>query len=257
MSDTVLFISDLHLSPRRPAMLALFEAFLAGPARRARRLYVLGDLFDYWVGDDMAGLDPAYGRVQAALAALAGAGTAVAVCRGNRDFLLGADFARAAGATLLGEETVIDLHGRRTLLMHGDSLCSDDLGHQAWRRQVLDPAWQAEFLALDLGERVARAQSLRSRSETRKRQLPSAIMDVTPETVAACMRRHRVDRLVHGHTHRPACHRFRLDGAPAERWVLGDWYSRGSVLVCTPAGWTLETLPPGPAAQPPRISAGV
>jgi len=238
---TILFISDLHLSPERPQIVELFKNFLVGPARSARSLYILGDLFDYWVGDEMVSSD-GWSDVVTCLRGLSKAGVEIAVVRGNRDFLMGDDFAAASGSRLLPEESVVNIHGTAALIMHGDSLCTDDTEHQAWRRQVLGSQWQQEFLAQPLGQRIRIARSLRSESESRKKTKPMDIMDVSQETVIQRMRHHGVSRLIHGHTHRPAVHELQLDGAPARRYVLGDWYEQGSVLTCTPEQWKLDSL---------------
>ena len=240
MAET-LFIADLHLDPARPDAIALCHEFLTTRARHSAGLYILGDLFEYWIGDDQPvdGLTP----VLDALAALGAAGVPVYCQHGNRDFLLGADFAARTGLTLLPEAVVVDLYGRPTLLLHGDTLCTDDHAYQALRRQLRDPAWQREFLALPLAERIRQARALRERSMSATREKDEAIMDVNPQAVAEAMRAHGVRHLIHGHTHRPAIHHFTLDDAPAERIVLGDWYRQGSVLSVDAAGARLETLP--------------
>lgn len=235
-----LFISDLHLDPDRPAITALFLEFVGGIGGRADALYILGDLFEAWVGDDD---DAEPNRsVCAALAACAAAGTPVYVMHGNRDFLLGERFAREAGCTLLDDPARIDLYGTPTLLMHGDLLCTDDIEYQAFRRQARSTAWQAELLAKPLAERRAIASEMRRVSREKTGGKPEAIMDVTADAVVAAMRDHGTDRLIHGHTHRPAQHELVIDGRPAQRIVLGDWYDQGSVLACTPEGCALETL---------------
>ncbi len=242
MEKPTLFISDLHLHPSRPAITALFLDFLDEAARRARALYILGDLFEYWLGDEAVGLE-AWRPIIAGLQRATAAGLEVYVMHGNRDFLLGEGFARATGCGLLAEPARIDLNGVPTLLMHGDVLCTDDVEYQAFRAVVRDPAWQREFLARPLAEREALARQLRELSQQSTAQKKPQIMDVTPQAVAAVMRAHGVRRLIHGHTHRPGEHLFELDGEPAWRLVLGDWYEQGSVLSCTPAGCRLDTLP--------------
>jgi UDP-2,3-diacylglucosamine hydrolase len=167
----------------------------------------------------------------------------VAVMHGNRDFLLGARFAQDTGCQLLPDETVVDLHGTKTLLMHGDTLCSDDHAYQQFRRMVQHPKWIADFLAKPVVERAAFAREARAVSQATHAVKQPEIMDVTPATVEATMRRHGVRRLIHGHTHRPFHHRFTLDGQPAERIVLGDWYEQGSVLTCTADACLLDSLP--------------
>lgn len=223
-----LFISDLHLDEARPHIVELFEDFLANEARRADALYILGDLFESWIGDDDDAPLPA--RVASALKALGDSGVPIHFIAGNRDFLLGADYARRAGMTILEDGTVVDLHGTPTLLMHGDTLCTDDAAYLAFRKQVRDPAWQRQFLAQPLAARRAFAQQARNASREHTSQAAMAIMDVNPRAVEAALRHVHVTRMVHGHTHRPALHDFELDGAPAQRIVLGDWYEQGSVL---------------------------
>jgi UDP-2,3-diacylglucosamine hydrolase len=225
-----LFISDLHLDESRPQIVDLFEQFLLRDARSASALYILGDLFESWIGDDDdSGLAS---RVADALGRMGRRGVAIYFMHGNRDFLLGADYARCAGMTLLDDPSVIDLDGEPTLLMHGDTLCTDDVEYQRFRTRVRDPAWQATFLARPLDERRAFAAQARDESRRHTATAMPQIMDVNQEAVAAAMRSHGVRRLIHGHTHRPATHRFSLDGEAAERIVLGDWYEQSSVLVC-------------------------
>lgn len=237
---TTLLVSDLHLDAARPGITRLFLDFLAGEARRAEALYVLGDLFEAWVGDDDPGEPGA--SVCAALKALSGAGVPVYLMRGNRDFLYGNDVAARCGATLLPDPCVVDLHGRPTLLMHGDLLCSDDLAYQAFRRQVRDPEWQATFLAQPLEARQAFAARARAASREHQSGVAEAITDANDTTVADTMSRHGVDRLIHGHTHRPAIHATTVGGRPATRVVLGDWYDQGSVLRVDADGLALSRL---------------
>ena len=237
---TTLLVSDLHLDAGRPGITQLFLDFLAGQARQADALYVLGDLFEAWVGDDDPGEPGA--SVCAALQALANSGVPVFLMRGNRDFLFGPGIAARCGATLLPDPCVVDLHGRPTLLMHGDLLCSDDAGYQAFRRQVRDPAWQASFLAQPLEARQAFAAKARAASREHQSGMAESITDTNAATVAAAMSHHGVDRLVHGHTHRPAIHAVTVDGRPATRVVLGDWYDQGSVLRVDADGLALSRL---------------
>jgi UDP-2,3-diacylglucosamine hydrolase len=224
-----LFISDLHLSRERPALIEAFQALLAGPVRAAGALYVLGDLFDVWLGDDQL-RDPLAADVAAALAASADAGVRVYLQRGNRDFLLGERFARAAGATLLPDAIVHPLHGTPTLLMHGDQLCTDDLKYQRYRTWWADPAHRRRFLALPWFARRGIGAILRGASRRANRGKAEAIMDVSDDAVAAALREHRVSRLIHGHTHRPARHEHIVDDVRRERLVLADWYDRASYL---------------------------
>lgn len=235
-----LFISDLHLSPERPAITALFERFLDHAPGDAGGLYILGDLFEAWAGDDDLS-EPFNARVVNALARVA-ARMPLYVMHGNRDFLLGPAFARASGARLLPDPSVISLHGTPTLLMHGDTLCTDDTDYQRFRAQVRDARWQADFLAQPLAARKAQIAALRSRSETEKAGKPAAIMDVNPRAVEAALRQHATPRLIHGHTHRPARHAHRVDGMLCERWVLPDWYEQGGYLRCDANGCTLHAL---------------
>ncbi len=239
---STLFISDLHLDASRPAATAALRSLLAGEARRADALYILGDLFEAWVGDDDPGEPGA--STCAGLRALVAAGVPVFLMRGNRDFLYGPEMAARTGATLLPDPCVVDLYGRPTLLMHGDLLCSDDLAYQAFRAQVRDPAWQAQFLAQPLAARQAFAAQARAASQAHQQGVPENITDVTPATVAETMIRYGVDRLIHGHTHRPAVHAIDLAGRRATRVVLGDWYEQSSVLRVSPDGLSLGATGP-------------
>ena len=235
-----LFISDLHLDRERPEILSLFCDFLREEAARADAVYILGDLFEYWIGDDdpAEALQPAIGGLRD----LTASGVPVFFMHGNRDFLVGKQFADTTGITLLPDPTVIDLHGTKTLLMHGDSLCTDDVAYQALREQLRHPQWQAQFLSQPLAQRHAYAQALRERSRAATAEKAEDIMDVNPAEVRRAMQSAGVSRLIHGHTHRPNIHALALDHAPAERMVLGDWYDQGSVLRCTADGCTLDTL---------------
>jgi UDP-2,3-diacylglucosamine hydrolase len=225
---STLFISDLHLDESRPQILDLFSRFLTEKARGARALYILGDLFESWIGDDD---DSALAlRVGRDLKALHSNGVPVYFMHGNRDFLLGTDYARRAGMALLADPTVIDLAGERTLLMHGDTLCTDDVDYQRFRTLVRDAKWQREFIARSLDERRAFAAQARGESRKHTAAMRPEIMDVNQQAVESAMRARGVRRLIHGHTHRPATHKFELDGHNAERIVLGDWYEQSSVL---------------------------
>lgn len=230
---TVLFVSDLHLSAERPAQLELFFAFLER-ARTARALYVLGDLFEVWLGDDDD--TPPHPRVLDAMKALSDAGVALHVGLGNRDFLLGRRFAKAAGARLMDDWETLELGGERTLLTHGDLLCTKDVKYQRFRRLVRNPVLRTAFLAAPLSARRRIALGTQAGTKASMRAKADHIMDVEQETVADAMRRHDVTQLVHGHTHRPAVHEFELDGRPRRRIVLGDWYEQDSVLVCDDDG---------------------
>src|SRR5262249_15018020 len=235
------FISDLHLSPARLAMAASFFHLCEGPAREASALYVLGDLFDAWIGDDQL-REPFAGRIANALRAVSASGVPVAVMRGNPDLLLGERFAQAAGATLLPEQIVVDLHGTPTLLLHGDELCTDDVAYQRFRRWARDVPRQRRFLALPYVARRAFVAWVRRRSRMESASKPEAIMDVNAGAVAAAFRAHRVNRMIHGHTHRPARHELEVDGRPCERIVLSDWYGRGSYLEVDEQGMRVREL---------------
>lgn len=230
-----LFISDLHLCPSRPQTNRLFLDFLAGPAREAEALYILGDLFEYWAGDDDLD-DPFNAEICAALRTLSDSAVPIFFMAGNRDFLAGEAFARVAGLTLLPEPVVVELGGTTTLLMHGDTLCADDAAYQAFREEVRSMDWQQAFMALPLDQRKARIEALRRESEAQKRVKPMDIMDVNPDAVLQALTFHRCPRLIHGHTHRPALHQFEIDGRACERWVLPDWYETGGYLACDETG---------------------
>lgn len=219
-----LFISDLHLCPSRPAVSAAFFRFLREVAPAADALYILGDLFEYWIGDD--DLDCGVNAdVVSALRTLSDDGTPIFFMHGNRDFLIGDAFARSAGLTLLRDPTQIELHGRHVLLMHGDTLCTDDADYQQFRRLVRDPVWQSEFLARPLEQRRREVEDMRRRSEASKREKPMAIMDVSAEAVAETLRVFAYPPLlIHGHTHRPARHVLNLEGHACVRRVLADWH---------------------------------
>ncbi len=234
-----LLISDLHLSAERPAINERFFDFLHTQAARAAALYVLGDLFEYWIGDDeldAAEGDPLARRVAEALGALSRGGVGVAFMHGNRDFLVGRRFSEASGARLLEDPSVEKIADVRTLLMHGDTLCTDDHDYQAWRRTARSRAWQREFLAKTLPERRKALEALREKSKDVVGAKPAEIMDVNDAAVRDALRAHGLTRLVHGHTHRPARHALEVDGRRCERWVLPDWYERGGYLAIDDAG---------------------
>jgi len=234
-----LFISDLHLSAERPAANEQFFRFLAGEATRAQELYVLGDLFEYWAGDDElrdpAG-DPLAGAAAAAFRGLVQRGVRICLMHGNRDFLLAGEFCGASGARLLDDPTVAEINGSRSLLMHGDTLCTDDADYQAWRSTARSASWQRDFLAQPLAARHQAIKGLREKSKAVIAAKPAEIMDVNADAVRDAFRRHGVRRLIHGHTHRPARHEIEVDGATCERWVLPDWYGRGGYLALDDVG---------------------
>ena len=237
---TVLFISDLHLDAGRPDAIRRFTDFVDRRASYARELYILGDLFEAWIGDDDD--DPRLQPVIESLAQLSKAGVPSAVMHGNRDFLLGQRFCEATGCRLLGDFERIEIHGRPVLLMHGDLLCTDDTRYMTLRATLRDPNWQQSFLAKPLPERRVIAADLRNLSATEIAAKPDEIMDVNQTTVEQTMRQFDVELLLHGHTHRPAVHTFSLDGRKATRIVLGAWYEQASVVSWDAAGFRLEQL---------------
>src|SRR6185503_19946407 len=220
-----------------PRIVDQFFAFLAGPAREADALYVLGDLFEYWAGDDDL-TDPLNESVARGFAEIAARGTGVYFMHGNRDLLVGKAFARRSNARLLDDPTIVDLYGTRTMLMHGDTLCTDDVEYQKFRAYARSPQNQARFLAQPIAARHAEIQALRVRNESAKQGKTAEIMDVNGEAVRETLRQAGYPRLIHGHTHRPGRHVYRLDGYDCERWVLGDWYENGSYLRCDAGGCT-------------------
>jgi UDP-2,3-diacylglucosamine hydrolase len=238
---STLFISDLHLKPGAPHLSRILLELLAGAAIAADALYVLGDLFEAWPGDDAAA-DPFNAPVISAFRALSDRAIPLYFQHGNRDFLLGAEFARATGGKLLTEELVVDLHGTRTLLMHGDQLCTDDVAYQQFRAQVRSPAWQQALLRQPLAVRKHLARQLREGSDAAKSGKCTDIMDVNAEAVAAAFRRHGVTRLIHGHTHRPARHIHPVDGRDCERIVLADWRDAGAYLEVDAGGCVAHTI---------------
>jgi UDP-2,3-diacylglucosamine hydrolase len=244
---TTLFISDLHLDAERPAVTALFGAFMQRQAMAADALYILGDLFEAWVGDDDPSETGAY--VAARIREVADAGVPVFFIRGNRDFLLGDTFARRAGMRILPDPAVVMLYGKQAIVMHGDLLCTTDTAYQAFRAQTRHPAWQAQFLAQPLAARLAFAAQARAASAAHQGGLKrddkaqfETLTDVAPETVDATLARFGIDTLIHGHTHRPAIHDLSVGGRACRRIVLGDWYEQGSVLRVEPDGMALEKL---------------
>jgi UDP-2,3-diacylglucosamine hydrolase len=215
---TTFCISDLHLSAQRPAITELFLDLLRREGPHADAFYILGDLFEYWIGDEAAS-------------------------HGNRDFLLGAQFERETGCRLIQDPIIVDLYGTSVLLMHGDTLCTDDHEYQAIRQRVRSSEWIEAFLRKSIGERNAIVRQFRERSKIVSATKPPEIMDVNQQAVEATLRKHGVRHLIHGHTHRPGQHVFDLDGERAHRDVLGDWYKQGSVLRCDAQEWLLQDIP--------------
>ncbi|MGO4223425.1 UDP-2,3-diacylglucosamine diphosphatase [Lysobacter sp. TAF61] len=242
---TTLFISDLHLDAERPQITELFGQFIRNEARGADALYILGDLFEAWVGDDDPSETGAF--VAGELRALHDSGVPVYFIRGNRDFLVAEEFARRAGARILPDPTVVVLYGRPTLLMHGDLLCTDDVAYQQFRTQTRNPQWQAQFLSQPLAARIAFAQQARAASKAHQSGLKTqgtmeTITDVAPATVESTISRFGIETIIHGHTHRPAMHELEVDGHACLRIVLGDWYDQGSVLRVSADGYDLQTI---------------
>jgi UDP-2,3-diacylglucosamine hydrolase len=230
-----LFISDLHLAPERPRINETFFRFLRDTAPQAEALHILGDLFENWVGDDDLA-DPFNASIADALAALPRAGVTLYFMQGNRDVLAGDGFAAHCGASLISDPTLIDLYGTSTLLMHGDTLCTDDVEYQKFRVYARNPGFQQRFLSQPIGERKRQMLEMRMKSEQHKQGQAAEIMDVAPATVEQTLREYGYPRLIHGHTHRPARHVHALDGRRCERWVLNDWYQRGGYLRCDGSG---------------------
>lgn len=236
------FISDLHLCEEEPATLRAFTDYLAGPARTANTLYILGDLFEYWAGDDDD--TPLIRGVSDALSALAASGTGIRFMAGNRDFLIGEDFASRCGMRLLPDPSRLVVDGRQLLLTHGDVLCTDDADYFQYRSQVRDPDWQKAFLAKPLEERKAFIESLRARSREANARKRPEIMDVNQNAVAQLLRTNGYPVLIHGHTHRPARHEHLVDGRTCERWVLADWAGQAHYLEWTSGMGAARTQPP-------------
>jgi UDP-2,3-diacylglucosamine hydrolase len=236
-----LFVSDVHLDAGAPEAVEQFLEFLKTQAANAEALYILGDLFEVWVGDDDP--DPAKARVCAALRDLTSRGTACFTLHGNRDFLLGRDFCRNTGSRLLADPVVVDMDGERVLLTHGDAFCTDDHSYQELRSIVRTPDWQRRFLSLPVADREMLANQARAGSrEHTTRTIPN-IMDVNQDAVSSAYRATRVRRIIHGHTHRPAVHDTDIEGEPAQRIVLGAWYEQGSYVAYENGRYDLRNLP--------------
>lgn len=231
----ILLISDLHLEEERPDITRAFLHFLATRARQAEALYILGDFFEVWIGDDA--MTPFQQSIADALRALSERGTRIYLMHGNRDFMLGKGFCRAAGCTLLGDPSVVELGGERVLLMHGDSLCTRDEGYMRLRRLLRNPLSLFILRNLPLSTRRKLARKLRNKSRTQTRMKASDIIDVTPELIPRVLAEHGVRTLIHGHTHRPATHELEVDGRPARRIVLGDWDQQGWALQVDESGF--------------------
>jgi UDP-2,3-diacylglucosamine hydrolase len=227
---STLFISDLHLTGKRPQVISLFLDFLRRDAVEADALYILGDFFEYWIGDEAINR-PDHAPVISGLKALCATGTPVYVMHGNRDFLMDNDFENASGCSLIADPIVIDLYGQKALITHGDYLCTDDVAYMEFRNMVRERSWQKEFLKKSVEERDAIAQKYRSISKEISQSKEPDIMDINQQTLLNEMKKYGVDLVIHGHTHRPAVHEFRINGTEAKRVVLGDWYDQGSMLI--------------------------
>jgi UDP-2,3-diacylglucosamine hydrolase len=239
-SVTTLFISDLHVDASTPDITRQFVSLLHGEAREAEALYILGDLFESWVGDDAADSDQT--AAIAALKGLTDSGVPCFVMHGNRDVLLGPRFCAMSGARLLPDPVIVTLYGEPVLVMHGDALCTDDRAYQRLRATVRNPGWQRQFLALSIASRRALAGAARVGSQAHTAALEYAIADVNPSSVTAALRSANTATLLHGHTHRPAIHALSVDGRACTRIVLGDWHARGSLLRWNRAGPELISL---------------
>jgi len=237
---STLFISDLHLDAALPELTSLFVQFMREQAPSAEALYILGDLFEAWVGDD--DFRPGTQVFVDELRRLSDSGTPLYVMHGNRDFLLAEKFTERTGCTLLPEPSVIDLYGTATLLLHGDSLCTDDVKHQESRALLRSEDWKQRFLSQTLEDRIEQAREYRNMSRMHLKDAPDAIMDVNTDTVVDMMQQYNVQQMIHGHTHRPAIHPLSVNEQPAKRIVLGDWNSHGSVLHCDASGCQLESF---------------
>jgi UDP-2,3-diacylglucosamine hydrolase len=249
-SDRYLFVSDLHLDASQPAGIAQFIAFLDGAARDAAALYILGDLFEAWVGDDDP--EPARTTVCEALRRYTDSGAPCFILRGNRDFLLGAGFEQRTGCRLLPDPVLLEHGSLRVFISHGDPLCTADHSYQEFRSMVRNPEWQARYLKLPLATRRALAETARRGSKAHTERQQAQIMDVHPQAVAEAFRVSGTSLMIHGHTHRPAVHTVATASGPALRIVLGDWYGNGSYLALQPDGsYEIIALPQSAGAPPP------
>lgn len=235
------FIADLHLAQNRPDITACFLSFLKNDAPKAQALYILGDLFEYWIGDDDD--SPFILEISQAIKTLSGQGCSVYFIHGNRDFLLGKRFAKQSGMELLPEITLIDLYGQAVVIMHGDTLCTQDVAYQAFRKKSRSWWWQAMIKSLPLFVRRKIANNYRNQSASATAMKSQEIMDVTPSEVIRCLEQHQSQLMIHGHTHRPAVHDVKANNQKAQRIVLGDWYEQGAWLKVTPESMELMDSP--------------
>lgn len=239
---SIAFISDLHLCAKAPAISLRFNEYLMQELDNIETLYILGDLFEYWIGDD--GIEAlGMSSVIDALKVLTNTGVKGFFIAGNRDFLIGNEFANQTGFTILNDESVVDIYGEKVLILHGDSLCTDDDMHQQFRAQMMcNKQWQQQALCLSIEERIALATKMRGMSAEHKSEISNVIMDVNPEAVVSLLEKHNVTRMIHGHTHRPAIHSHETRNGRAQRIVLGDWYSQSSFLNIDESGYHLSNL---------------
>jgi len=224
----ILFISDLHLAPERPDIIQLFLKFMDDQAASAKELYILGDLVEYWLGDDdkAEALEPVFNKMKQA----ADSGLKIFLMHGNRDFLMGPQLAERCGCTLINDPYIANLNGTPAILMHGDTLCTDDVDYQKLRNMLRNPAWQQDLLSKSLAERMIIAKTLREKSAEETQNKDECIMDVNADTVDHVFNEHNMTLMIHGHTHRPDIHHTKFNNKELTRIVLGDWYKKGSVL---------------------------
>lgn len=235
------FIADLHLAQNRPDITACFLSFLKNDALKAEALYILGDLFEYWIGDDDD--SPFVAEIAQGIKQLADSGTAIYFIHGNRDFLLGKKYAAKAGMTLLPEVDTIELYNQKIIIMHGDTLCTKDIGYQKFRKKSRSWWWQAIIKNLPLFVRRKIAEDYRKKSASATSMKSQEIMDVTESEVEKCLAQHQSLLMIHGHTHRPNIHELNVNGKPAKRIVLGDWYEQGAWLKFNANGYQLLNAP--------------
>lgn len=234
------FLSDVHLDPSRPEVTAQLSAFLQALPETTEQLYIVGDLFEAWIGDDAPG--EAGEHMMHALKTVTDRGVRGYFTHGNRDFLIGDEFARRTGLELLPDERVIDCYGTQVLLLHGDTLCTDDTDYQTLRATLRNPEFQANLLGMSVPQRLELAQQLRSASAAEMSNKTEDIMDANEAAVADALTRHQVDYMLHGHTHRPCVHRFNVNERRCQRVVLGDWFDQGSVAFWSESGFELQSL---------------
>ncbi len=235
---STLFVADIHLGNEHPEISHRFNAFLRQACPGVEALYILGDLFETWIGDD--GAQPEHLDTINTLRELTKAGLPIFVMHGNRDFLLRERFERDTGCQLIDDPVVIDLYGTPTLLMHGDTLCTDDVDYIAFRNYIRNPSFTEDFLSKPVPERQAIVKDIRQQTRLKVQEKPAEIMDTNQGAIIETMKAHNVTHMIHGHTHRPATHTFELDGTPAQRIVLGDWYTQDSWLICDANGCVLH-----------------